>query len=292
MMMKRIPEESTYTREQLIRRVKPMRAAERLRAGKAAGQELWLDTAAGRVRALGYGFDRPEMLPLFIDIHGGGFVLGSPEMDDPYLPALAESAGVKILSLDYSLAPESPFPKALDECYAAVRYARKYAAEFSIDPERIAVGGHSAGGNLSAAVRLKDAANELHIRCLILDYPPTDLYTDPYEKPQPKGSLPPRLCRLFDACYLGDKEVRKSPLVSPVFAAKEQLAAFPPTLIITAGRDSLCAEDEAFRDRLAEAGAPVTHRRFGDSFHGFTLGRGADAVEGWRLMADFLKENI
>jgi len=290
--MNEIPVEKTYTREQLIRRVLPMRRAMEKRAARANGRELWLETAAGRVRTLAYGLEKPETLPLFIDIHGGGFVFGSPGMDDPYLPAMAGNAGVKILSVDYSLAPEAPFPKALDECYAVARYAREHADALGIDPERIAVGGHSAGGALSAAIRLKDAADELKIRCLILDYPPTDLYTDPYEKPQPKGSLSPGLCRFFDVCYLGDREARKNPLVSPLFAALEPLAAFPPTLIITAGRDSLCAEAEAFRDRLIEAGAAVTHRRFENSYHGFTLGNRPDAAEGWRLMTEYLKDNV
>jgi acetyl esterase len=82
------------------------------------------------------------------------------------------------------------------------------------------------------------------------------------------------------------------PLVSPIFAAAEQLAAFPPTLIITAGRDSLCAEGEAFADRLTQAGAAVKHRRFADSHHGFTLSHRPDAAEGWRVMAAFLKDNV
>ena len=118
-------------------------------------------------------------------------------------------------------------------------------------------------------------------------YPPLDLYTDAALKPRPRGALPVFLCRIFDACYCMDVESRKNPLVSPVFAPACQLCSFPPTLVITASRDSLCDEGERFRDRLVEAGVPVTHRRF-EARHGFNLAGGTLASESWRMMADHL----
>ncbi len=120
-----------------------------------------------------------------------------------------------------------------------------------------------------------------------------DIYTDAYLKPQPKGSiLSQKTCRVYDACYCIDKEERKNPIISPVFAAIEQLKAFPPTLVLTAGRDSLCKEGEDFRDKLIKAGVEVTHKRFENSLHGFTLSNKPDAVEGWQMMIDFLKANL
>ncbi len=297
--MRRVPPEKNYTREQLVSKVRFVRRLANLGTGvffgkKRMGQELYLETTAGRVRVLAYGLERPEKLPLFVNMHGGGFVLGNAEMDDPHLMNVAHKANVKILNVDYSLAPEAPFPKALEECYAVVKYAKEHAGELGIDPEGIAVGGHSAGGNLSAAICLLDAERkELGIKCLILDYPPLDLHTDPYLKPRPKGTyLHPRLCRVFDASYCMEKEERKNPLVSPLYASLEQLKTFPPTLIITASQDSLCQEGEAFRDRLLQAGVDVTHKRFEGSKHGFTMTNRPDSMEGWQMIIDHLKRYL
>jgi acetyl esterase len=250
------------------------------------------------VRTLGYRLDEPERLPLFVNMHGGGFILGNPEMDDPFMPRVAAEAGVKILNVDYALAPQEPFPKAVDEVYAVIKYAQQHADELGIDPERIAIGGHSAGGNLSAAVCLMNAERgELNLKCAILDYPPLDIYTDPDDKPKGKGLLArvfmgPKTARLFNACYCNDLEGRKNPLVSPVFASKEALKAFPPTLILTAGMDSLCAEAEKFRDMLIKAGIDVTHKRFEKSPHGFTLSDKPDAQEGWTMMIAHLRKYL
>jgi acetyl esterase len=296
--MRNIPKEKAWTRETLQKRVNLVRTLMTITPGahnpnRIAGQELFLDTGAGKVRVLGYHMEKPEILPLFIDIHGGGFVMGQAEMDDPYLMNVADKANLKILSIDYSLAPDAVFPTALNECYNVIKYAREHAGDLGIDPDNIALGGHSAGGNLSAAICLKDAeAKTLGIKCLILDYPPLDVYTDPYCKPQPKGALPPGLCRIFNGCYCNCKEERKNPLISPAFASIEQLKSFPPTLIITASRDSLCQEAEDFRDKLIQAGVAVTHKRFEGSLHGFTLSDKPDAMEGWQMMIDHLKRHL
>jgi acetyl esterase len=287
-------------RERLIKKtawLRRMNDGQKLKKrGKTFGTEMYLDTTAGRLRALGYGFEQEERLPLFIDIHGGGFILGNPEDDDPCLPRVAQEAGVKVLGLEYSLAPEHPFPKAVEECYAAALFATEHADELGIDPERIAMGGHSAGGNFTAAVCLMAAQKgDVALRCVILDYPPLDVYTDATDKPKGRGLmgrviLSPRRSRLFDACYCLEREERKNPLVSPVFATQEQLSTFPPTLVITAGLDSLCAEAERFRDQLIAAGVEVTHTRFEGSPHGFTINADRpDSIEAWTLMIEHLK---
>lgn len=297
--MNNIPKEKEYTREQLIKKMKFFKwmAARSVKVSGSRkgseGKELFLDTEEGKIRVLTYNFEEAEKKPLFINIHGGGFILGSPEMDDPYLMNVAKKANIKILSIDYSLSPEKVFPKAMNECFAVVKYAKEHAEELGIDPKRIALGGHSAGGNLSTAICLKDSEKkELDIKCLILDYPPLDIFTDPYLKPKFKGSLPPKMCRLFNQCYCNNKEERKNPLISPVFASVEQLKSFPPTLIITAGRDSLYKEAEVFKDKLIEAGITVKHKRFENSVHGFTLSDKPDAIEGWEMIIDHLKDYL
>ena len=287
--------EKAYSHEQLLRKAKRMRAlmsiapSMRVNPKKRVGIELFLATGEGKIRVLAYNMANSERLPLFINIHGSGFTIGSAEMDDPHMLNIAEKAGVKILSVDYSLAPEYPFPKALNECYAVLKYAKEHPDELGIDPERIAVGGQSAGGNFTAAICLMECErNQLGLKCAILDYPPLDVYTDASEKPHPKGALPVFLSRIFDPCYLNDKEARKNPLVSPVFADLETLRRFPPTLIITASRDSLCQEGEKFRDMLVSAGVDVTHKRF-EAVHGFNLKRGPAANESWQMIIDQLK---
>jgi len=262
------------------------------------GKEMFFDTDAGRIRLFGYRLEDKEKLPLYVNLHGGGFILGCPEMDDPYMPRVASEAGVKILNVDYRLAPEFPFPQGVEDVYAVIKYAQEHADELGVDLDRIAVGGHSAGGNITAAICLMNKdRKELNIKCAILDYPPLDVHTDPDDKPRGKGLVAvlfmnPKRARFFDACYCIDREARKDPLISPVFAEPEALVGFPPTLILTAGKDSLCQEAERFRDMLIESGADVTHKRFEKSPHGFTLSDRPDAREGWTMMIDHLKKRL
>ena len=297
--MASVPVEKPLTKKQLQRKIGlyrlllPLLQKAARTPKKLHGKELFLVTEAGGVRVLAYNLDRPQTLPLFVDIHGGGFTMGCAEMDDPWMSDVAERAGVKILSIDYSLAPEHPFPKALDECYGVMKYAKEHAEELGIDPGSMAVGGHSAGGNLSAGICLLDGERrQLGLKALILDYPPLDLHTDPYLKPRPKKAIPPRLARLFDIAYCGSRQAAKNPLISPSFATDEQLGSFPPTLMISAGQDSLAAEELAFKDRLESTGVPVSYRRFDGSPHGFTLNGGPDATEAWQMMIDFLQHHL
>ena len=256
------------------------------------GKELYLNTDEGKVRVLGYNLENKEKLPLFVNLHSSGFSMGNAEMDDPFMINVATNANVKILCVDYSLAPESPFPKALNECYAVIKYAKENPDELGIDADRIAVGGHSAGGNISAAICLMDNERKLlNIKCSILDYPPMDLYKDCSLKIRPKGSLPVFMCQTFHECYLNDKEARKNPLVSPLFASIDQLRSFPPTLIITASNDLLFTEAEEFRDKLLEADIKVTHKRF-NAIHGFNLKHGGIADESWQMMIDHLNKYL
>ena len=293
--MEKVQKEKVWTDKQLRRKAKNVRFLMSLLSRSAlkkkkrlAGAEHFLNTDEGKIRILTYNMDNRERLPLYVNIHGGGFVLGNAEIDDPFMPDIARKANVKIISIDYSLAPEFPFPKALNECYAVVKYAKEHPDEFGIDPDRMAIGGQSAGGNLSAGICLLDNEKKLlGIKCLVLDYPPLDLYTDAGLKPLPKGALPVFACRIFDACYCNDKVGRKHPLVSPVYATVDDVRTFPPTLVITASRDSLCGEGERFRDKLIEAGVSVTHKRF-DAIHGFNLNSGAEADESWQMIIDHL----
>jgi acetyl esterase len=283
--------------EQLEKRINEIRTIEADKNSfsgvrKVTGQELLLNTDEGKIRVLTYNMNKIKKLPLFINIHGGGFIAGSPDTDDSYMMNIAENANVKIMSIDYSLSPQVKFPVALHECYAVVKYAKEHALKLRIDPNNIAVGGHSAGGNLTAALSLLEAErNLLGLKCIILDYPLLDMDTDPALKPRPIGCIPPALARLFHASYR-EKEDSKNPLVSPIFATTNQLKSFPPTLIITASQDSLCQEGEEFRDKLIQAGITVTHKRFEGCLHGFTHTETAKAQAAWQLMIDHLRRYL
>jgi acetyl esterase len=199
---------------------------------------------------------------------------------------LADELGCLVVSIDYRLAPEYRFPVALEESYDVVKWAWEAAAELGIDRSRIALCGHSAGGNLAAGITLlARERREFSVCYQILDYPPLDLTRDPAEKTRvPRGSkiLPPALCRIFDRCYIGSHEDARNPLVSPVWAT--DLKGLPPALVITAEQDSLAEEAERYADMLAAAGVPVVKKMFVGAAHGFTLYPGELAQQAWELM--------
>lgn len=269
---------------------------------KAIGTDVWFETAKGKVRALTYGFDNPAIAPLLVNIHGSGFTLGSAAMDDPFMMQFVEKCGIKVISVDYTLAPDEMFPYALEQCYAVIQYAKENAETLRIDPDRIMIMGHSAGGNFCAAIGLLERErNALGLKGMILDYPPTDIATDAADKPRPKGALPVWLSRIFDSAYCLPEE-RSNPLVSPALSTVEMVSHFPPTMIITAGQDSLAAETERFKDTLLRAGVEVSFRRFEGAIHGFTIITEnqarrfpkvyAQSLEAWQMMVDFVNQHI
>lgn len=211
-------------------------------------------------------------LPLFVNIHGGGFVRGYDRRDTMFCALIAERVGCLVIDIDYRLAPEFPFPTALHECYDVVVWALAHAATLNIDPKRLAIGGHSAGGNLTAAVclmanRSKDFAPLLQI----LDYPFLDGVTDPADKLEPNSIFPVDRLRAFNALYARTPEDLASPYLSPVRATPDMLAGLPPALILTAGQDCLRFEAERYAVLLEGAGVAVTRRAFNDSDHGFVV---------------------
>jgi acetyl esterase len=250
------------------------------------------------VRCLTYGFEKKEKLPLLIDIHGGGFIFGMTEMEDPFLPQFVEKCGVKVVTIDYSLSPEIMFPVAVEECYAVVKYCKNHAESLGIDGSRIIIMGHSAGGTYCAVIGLFEKERKLlNLKGIILDYPPTDFATDPYDKPQPKGALPPATCRICDAAYRDPKDA-KNPLVSPSYATVDMVRHFPPTLVITAGNDSLATETERLKDTFKSAGVDVTFKRFEGIPHAFNITKSrkkdimAASDESWGMMVDFVNKYI
>jgi acetyl esterase len=237
--------------------VEPMEVAEdRLVAGVPA--RLYAPAETGR----------PD--PLMVYCHGGGWTIGSVATHDRLCRYLATLAGIRVLSVDYRLAPEHPAPAAFEDAWAVWREATHDPAAFGADSTRLIVGGDSAGGSLAAllAQRARDAGGRQPV-LQVLFYPSTDLAGD-HESIRRFGQgylLTEPLIRWFLGHYVPDPAKRADPAVSPLRAAT--LAGLPRTHIQTAGYDPIQDEGEAYARALAEAGVAVEHRHFPGLVHGY-----------------------
>ena len=212
----------------------------------------------------------PGPHPALVFYHGGGWVIGDLDTHDGLCRTLSNAAGCIVASVDYRLAPETKYPAAAEDSYAALVWLAANAARLGIDPRRIAVGGDSAGGNLSTVVALmtRDRKGPA-LAAQILIYPVTDhnLDTSSYHENATGYVLTREAMRWFWRHYLVREEQGKEPLASPLRAAS--LAGLPPALVITAACDPLRDEGEAYAARLRDAGVPVTLTRYDGMFHGF-----------------------
>lgn len=199
-------------------------------------------------------------------IHGGGFVIGSASLSRPTTVAIAEGAGCAVLAVDYSLAPEHPFPTAVTQCHDVVAAVQRGALGRSVDPSRVVVGGDSAGGNLSAemAIELDGLAGQL------LVYPVVDATMGfPSITENAEGYFLTRgTMDYFLAHYLQGHDPT-DPRVSPILVDDAELAGACPALVITAEFDPLRDEGEAYARKLAAAGVEVSSTRYDGQVHGF-----------------------
>jgi len=193
---------------------------------------------------------------------------GDLESHDAACRFLAERSGVRVLAIDYRLGPEQPFPAAYDDALAAHRWVVDHAAELGAVPDRLAVGGDSAGGNLAAVVAIEAARAGLPLAFQLLVYPATDAVreTDSAALFTEGFYLTKAFMNLANRCYVGDADLR-DPRVSPLYA--DLPAGLAPAYVATAGFDPLRDEGEAYARRLADAGVHVELHRFTDQIHGF-----------------------
>ena len=211
----------------------------------------------------------PTGSPLLVYLHGGGWVTGSLNSHDTVCRFLAVTAGVRLLAVDYRLAPEHPFPAAVTDAVAGFRYARTMAAEFGADPGAIALGGDSAGANLAAVTaHLAVRAGEPGPDRLLLFYPPCDAVNRTASRDLFAEGF---LLTDADIVWFRDHYMAArnhgDPRASILLA--DELSGMPPTHLVTAGFDPLRDEGEQFGRRLAELGVPVTVVREPDLVHGF-----------------------
>ena len=207
--------------------------------------------------------------PALVFFHGGGWVVGSVASHDPVARYIAQEGRCVVISVDYRLGPEHRFPAAPDDALAAFRHVAARAGELGVDPRRIAVGGDSAGGNLSAVVSLDTRGDAVRPAFQWLVYPAVDLTMSfPSIVSLGEGFFLERLkMDWFIEHYLRGPADRTDPRASPWFAA--DVAGAPPAAVFTAGFDPLRDEGAAYARKLAAAGVPTTYVCHGSMFHGF-----------------------
>jgi acetyl esterase len=208
--------------------------------------------------------------PLVVYFHGGGWVIGDLDTHDGVCRFLAAAAGTAVLSIDYRLAPEHPFPAAVEDAWAGFAWAAANATGLGVDPARIAVAGDSAGGNLAAVVSLLARAAGGPIPAMqLLIYPPTDSAGDlPSRRLFAEGFLLTKSdMDTFERHYLPPGTDATDPRVSVLLAP--DLTGLPPAYVATAGFDPLRDEGEAYALRMREAGVQVALRRHPGLIHSF-----------------------
>lgn len=208
--------------------------------------------------------------PALVFFHGGGWVIGTLDAYDGLCQDLAGVAGCKVISVDYRMAPEFPYPVPFEDACMATEMIARSAADFEIDPARIAVGGDSAGGNLATAVALKvREMNQLNLVAQMLVYPVTNYRfdTESYQEYAVDYFLTRRAMEWFWEQYLPNESAGLEIYASPLRC--KDLSGLPDTIVITAGYDPLYTEGVQYVEQMRLAGVQVEHVNFEDMIHGF-----------------------
>ena len=232
---------------------------------------------------------RPEAqgeLPLLFYVHGGGFVIGDLETHDKVCRTLCHDVAAVVVAVDYRLAPEHPFPAAIDDVTRALRWVAAHARELGADPARIALAGDSAGAQLAAVAAMR-AAGAITPRALGLIYPVAQHYSEPSPSMAENGEgkfLTAGVMKWFVDCYLGGRdELARHPEVALV--RSPALSALPPTWVATMGHDPLRDEGHALAQRIAQAGVATEHRHYSGAIHACIHFTAVSPVGG-QVMAD------
>lgn len=241
----------------------------------AESGDRWLPVRGRRLACRVHRPSTAAPLPVMVYIHGGGWVWGSIDTHDHIMRGYADAAGCAVVGPDYALSPEAPFPQALEECAAVVRWVAKHGAEWGLDPNRIVVGGDSAGGNLAiaTALLLRETDPGLKLRGLLLNYGVFDSRVDTksYEEFATGHTLTREKMEFYWRCYAPREADRLHPLAAPLRA---DLRGLPPCLMHVAELDVLASENFAMEERLREAGVTVESTTFPGVLHGFLRAMG------------------
>ena len=239
------------------------------------------------------GQDDP--LPIVVNFHGGGWCLGTPEQSAWLASHVAELAGCLVVSPTYRLAPEHPYPAPVEDAWAALRWVAEHAAELGGDPDRIAVMGDSAGGNLAAVTALlaRDAGGPA-LRAQVLVYPAVEMYERyPSEEANAHALvLTSEQMHTFGHLYMGESYGVEDWQASPIRAASH--AGLPPALVLTAFHDPLRDHGTRYAEALRSAGSTAEVRDYGPGIHGFVSLPGVVPVARTALadVVAFLKRHL
>ncbi|MBO9659065.1 MAG: alpha/beta hydrolase [Chitinophagaceae bacterium] len=212
--------------------------------------------------------------PVFVFIHGGGWVLGDYPTHRRLVRDLVVASGAVAVFPDYTPSPEARYPKAINQIYAATQWVSENGKEIGVDGHNLAVVGNSVGGNMAAVIALmaKDKKGP-KIKLQVLLWPVTDanFETGSYNQFAEERFLTKNMMIWFWDNYLPEKDKRKEIYASPLQATLEQLKGLPPALVQTAENDVLRDEGEAYARKLDEAGVPVTLTRYSGLIHDYGL---------------------
>ncbi len=234
-------------------------------------------------------------LPVLVYAHGGGWVIGSLDSHDSVCRAWANAASAVVVSVDYRLAPENPYPAPFDDCVAALQWAHANAAQFGGDPSRMAVAGDSAGGNLAAALALWARDNDgPALAAQVLTYPVTNIAapdTPSFAANAEGYLLTAAWMNWFNDQYVPEAADRADPYVSPAMA--ESHAGLPPALVFTAEYDPLRDDGAGYAKTLGDAGVMVEYVNYEGQVHGFASQIDAmpDAQDAANRAGTFLNSN-
>lgn len=227
--------------------------------------------AGGRITDWWHKAPAQGKAPVLFELHGGGFALGDARKGDALRTWMAHRWGVHVVGVGYRLAPEDPWPAALDDVVDTMRHFAQHADEYGMDPERFHLIGYSAGANLALAACLKLQQQEdpgFAVKAVALHYPFLDAATDPSTLPSRSEDLPVEMMEAFNSWYATDNDPR-NPLISPLFATDDQLARLPFVTQYPAVGDALFGSSQRFDERLKAAGARCAFHPVEGVYHGY-----------------------
>ena len=247
-----------------------LRTARLMSPGPSLGRVIDVELADGRGTLPGrlyFGSGSPSILMLFL--HGGGWILGGRDVSDAAARRIAAGTGTAVLTIDYRLAPEHPFPAAIDDAHRAILWAARHAASLTgSDETKIVIAGESAGANLAAGVTILARASGPAIHAQILSCPVLDSNLDtPFVRDTPAPFPPRDLLPFLFKSYAPDQSIHDDPLFAPLRA--DDLSGLPPALIFTVELDVFREQGEAYHERLKDAGVPCEIIRHTGTLHGF-----------------------
>lgn len=237
---------------------------------------LQLPSPDGPLALRMYASNNGSDKPLIVFFHGGGWVIGDLDTHQPFCQELCRRSGCTVVSVDYRLAPEHPFPAAHNDCQFSATWITRRLGELGPNNGTVVLAGDSAGANLATCSALEmGEAERAKLAGEIIIYPVTDHYKTPYPSYTEKGkgyALSSNMMRWFLDTYIGNSSESFSPVATPLHAIN--LSSLPATLLITAENDPLRDEGIAYGEKLKQANVAIKHHHFAQDQHGFACSEG------------------